>query len=162
MSNYNLNYIVSRSEQEALKEMIFKRAQERAQALNDDTQKSYADNIHNDVMELARNSFVAPKNPFSEKSEEKVTVKKEERNNDDLALEIGFAQRHISEIKSQIKYRNQNINKNFVENEINMAMESTKSEFQQKRSFTGALEFLNTQASINIASKKEKNFEIIA
>ena len=161
MSNYNLNYIVSHSEQEALKEMIFKRAQERAQALCEDTQKNYTDDIHNDVMELARNSFIAPKNPFSEKVEEKAIEKKGNINND-LTLEIGFAKRHISEIKAQINYRNQNINKNIAENEINRAMESSKEEFKQKRSFTGALEFLNTQASINIASKKEKNFEIIA
>jgi hypothetical protein len=161
MSNYNLNSIVSRSEQEALKEMIFKRAQERAQALSENTNKEFTDNIHNDVMELARQSFVAPRNPFSEKVEEK-TANIEEKNNEELALEIGFGKRHINEIKAQINYRTQNLNKDLSENEINKAMESTKNDFQHKRSFTGALEFLNTQAALNITQKKDKNFEAIA
>ena len=161
MSNYNLNSIVSRSEQEALKEMIFKRARERAQALSENTNKEFTDNIHNDVMELARKSFVAPRNPFSEKVEEK-TENIEEKNNEDIELEIGFGKRHISEIKAQIKHRDKNSYDDLANYEIYSAMENIKKDFKPKGSFTGALEFLNTQASLNIAKKKDKNFEAIA
>ena len=66
MNNYNLNSTVTSQEAEALKEMIFKRARERAKALNEDVQSSFTSSIQNDVMDLARDSFVASKNPFSQ------------------------------------------------------------------------------------------------
>ena len=89
------NYIVSTSEAEALKEMIFKRARERAESFNHEVNDNYTTSMQNDVMDLARNSFVANKNPFSQIKE---LEKKEEISQED---EIGFAQRR-NEIKTQI------------------------------------------------------------
>ena len=59
MSSYNYDSIVSRNEAEALKEMIFKRARERADALDKEVKTSYTSDIQNDVMDLARDSFVS-------------------------------------------------------------------------------------------------------
>ena len=55
--SYKFDSIVNRNEAAALKEMIFKRAQERAQVMSEDTQS--------DVMDMARDSFVSKDNPFS-------------------------------------------------------------------------------------------------
>ena len=69
MSGYGYNNsIVSRSETEALKEMIFKRAREREEALNADTQEQYTTSVQRDVMDIARDSFVSTtkNNPFAQ------------------------------------------------------------------------------------------------
>ena len=55
--SYKFDSIVSKNEAAALKDMIFKRAQERAKSFNDDAQA--------DVMDMARDSFVSKDNPFS-------------------------------------------------------------------------------------------------
>ena len=52
--NYQLNSYVNRKEAEALKDMIFKRARERAQSMTDDVQA--------DVMSIARESFTSKGN----------------------------------------------------------------------------------------------------
>ena len=75
MSNYNLKSIVSNSEQEALKEMIFKRVRDRAQAMNDEVQNSYTKATQNEVMDLARESLTIKQNPFAEKKK-RITSKK--------------------------------------------------------------------------------------
>lgn len=160
MSNYSFNSTVSSKEAEALKEMIFKRARERAQALNEDTQKNYTTNIQSEVMEIARDSFSVSKNPFTkivETEQEKVqnnTTKKEE--------EIGFAQRNIEEIKAQIYYRNKNNNTNIANKEIASVMDDARITSERKQSFIGALDFLNSQASISLIKNRGKSFEAIA
>ena len=161
MSRYSLNSIVSHNEQEALKEMIFKRARERAQAINDDVQKTCTENIQFDVMNIARDSFKAPRNPFGkiEEKTEKIEKKPIDNKKD---VEIGFAQRNIEEIKAQIKYRNKDFNNNATEKEVNQIMSDARKDFSNKQSFTGALEFLNSQASIALIQNKNQKFEAIA
>ena len=61
MSNYKYDSIVSKTEVEALKDMIFKRARERAEALNKTVQENYTSSVQKDVMDIARESFVASK-----------------------------------------------------------------------------------------------------
>ena len=75
------NTLVNNQEADALKEMIFKRARERAQALVDETQDSYAKNMQSEVMDMARDSFVSSKNPFYEQKNVVDTEK---------STEIGF------------------------------------------------------------------------
>ena len=74
MSAFLHESIVSAQESQALKEMIFNRARERAAALASDVQESYTTNMQADVMDIARNSFRANKNPFSLDSFEKEPV----------------------------------------------------------------------------------------
>ena len=153
MSNYNYDFIVTRSEQEALKEMIFKRARERAEQLNKKTQAGYMDNVQNDIMELAHNSFTASKNPFSEKTTE------EERAKQSLSYRnIGFSERKIKDIKERINNEKKQAETSAVDNN----MKEARSEFENKKAFTGALDFLNSQASISLNYKKKATFEAIA
>ena len=167
MSNYNFNSTVSSQEAEALKAMIFKRAQERAQSLVEDTQKKYTDSFQAEVMNIARESFVANKNPFSQNVEVQ-TVKAEAQpatskvKEEQLINEIGFAKRHISEIKNQIYYRNKDVNDNIASMEVESAMDDARVSNSRKNSFTGALEFLNSQASISLMNRRKSGFEAIA
>ena len=54
---YKFDSIVNKSEADALKDMIFRRVQERSKGMSDEVQT--------DVMDLARDSFVSINNPFS-------------------------------------------------------------------------------------------------
>ena len=158
MSNYNYNSIVSNQEAEALKEMIFKRARERAQAMADEVDNNYTTSVQNEIMDLARNAFVAQRNPFSIKTETKEASLEEEKKNE----EIGFAKRRVKEFKNQITNRSNEIGSNIATNEIELVMADTRSSIGKNYSFVGALEFLNSQASIALVKNKGKTFEALA
>ena len=73
--NYQFNSFVNRREAEELKEMIFRRARERSEAMTTDIQA--------DVMNIARDSFVSNHNPFSQivkSTDEKQTISSVENN----------------------------------------------------------------------------------
>ena len=161
MSRYDYNSIVSRSETEALKEIIFKRARERAEALNKDTQNQYTTSMQKDVMEIARDSFVASKNPFSiiaetNKEEAKPVEKQEEK------AQVGFAQRSAESVKNQIETKLKTVKEEIASTEITANMLEARNAFENKKSFMGALNFLNSQASIALVNNKSKNFDALA
>ena len=159
MNAYNYDSIVSRAEADALKEMIFKRARERAEALDSEVKSSYTSNMQSDIMDLARESFVASKNPFSMedvKTEETAVKLTEEKK------EIGFPERKIEEIKSNIVYRNKAVNEQAVNSVRDANMAEARADFNKKKSFMGALNFLNSQASIALIKAGGKSFEAIA
>ena len=149
MSNYNLKSIVSNSEQEALKEMIFKRVRERAQAMNDEIQNSYTKTTQNEVMDLARESLTTKHNPFAEKK-------------DDINQEVGFAKRQVKEMQAQISQKHVNTNIEIKNREIELTMEEARTNLSNKPSFTGALNFLNSQATISLIKSKGQSFEALA
>ncbi len=156
MNSYSFNSTVSHQEAEALKEMIFKRARERAQALAEDVQSSYTNSVQNDVMELARDSFVAKQNPFSqvlEQAEENVAAKTEE---------IELAKSQVDGIKAQIDLRNKIATSELASYQVNSAMLATRDEFVKKSGFMGALNFLNSQATISLVKNKGQSFEALA
>jgi len=163
MSEYSYkSSIVSRSETEALKEMIFKRARERAEALGKDTQKQYTTAIQNDVMDIARESFSASdrSNPFAkiietpEENKEPAAEKKAE--------DIGFKQKINENIKSEIENRNKTIKEDIAKIEVTSNMLQARNEFANKKTIMGALNFLNSQASIALVNDKSKSFDAIA
>ena len=81
MNTYTSKSTVDRKEAEALKEMIFNRVRARAEAMNNEVQASYVDNVHNELMDSARVSFEATKNPFSlSAASPKVEQKVQEKN----------------------------------------------------------------------------------
>ena len=149
MSNYNLKSIVSNSEQEALKEMIFKRVRDRAKAMNDEVQNSYTKATQNEVMDLARESLTIKQNPFAEKKE-------------DNKQEIGFAKRQVKEIKAQVSQYQANATNDIKNKEVEFTMEEARANLNNKVSFTGALNFLNSQASIALIKNKGQKFEALA
>ena len=68
MYSYNRKSIVSNSEIQALKEVIFERARERAEAMANSAQNQYTSSFKAEIMEIARNSFNSPSNPFAQNS----------------------------------------------------------------------------------------------
>ena len=107
-------------------------------------------------MNLARESFISNKNPFSEKKE---VDKYEEKVN---SQEIGFAKRQVKEFKKAIEEKNNLNNSEIINIEIESAMSEARANLSNKKTFIGALQFLNTQATIDLVQKKAKNFEILA
>ncbi|MCM1003422.1 MAG: hypothetical protein NC408_03670 [Candidatus Gastranaerophilales bacterium] len=160
MSSYKFDSIVNRQEADALKEMIFKRARERAESMTKESQESYTSAVRNDIMDLARDTFVSNKNPFSAAVEPKVEEKAEMPVKKDV--EVGFSQRKIEEVKAQINYRNRVSSDEIANNEIEETMTEARAEFSNKTSFMGALNFLNSQASITLVNKRGKKFEALA
>lgn len=152
--SYKFDSIVNRNEAAALKEMIFKRAQERAQVMSEDTQS--------DVMDMARDSFVSKDNPFSKIIEntkpsvvepEKVQpakVEPEQKNE-----EIGFP---MPEARLQ---QNKIINNQMTANAINNNMAEAREALSNNKSFMGALNFLNSQAAVSLMRTRADKFEIV-
>ena len=155
MSYYNS--VVSNSEQEALKEMIFNRARERAKALSEDVQASYTTSVQSDIMEMARDSFVSNKNPFSIQE-----TKKEDPKTTNNDSEIGFAKRQVNDVKNQFSQKSKTINSEIANKEVYSTMEGARSLYEKGTSFMGALDFLNSQASISLVKNKGKSFEALA
>ena len=152
--SYKFNSIVNKQEADALKEMIFKRAQERAEVLNNGEQA--------DVMTLARNSFVSKNNPFSAIAEQTInnTKLKEETEKieatiPDKQMEIGFP---IKKRENKIQTTRQvEIVKSEIENNMLQARES----LNNKESFMGALNFLNSQAAVSLIRTRADKFEMV-
>lgn len=152
--SYKFDSIVNRNEAAALKEMIFKRAQERAQVMSEDTQS--------DVMDMARDSFVSKDNPFSKIIEntkpsvvepEKVQpakVEPEQKNE-----EIGFP---MPEARLQ---QNKIINNQMTASAINNNMAEAREALNNNKSFMGALNFLNSQAAVSLMRTRADKFEIV-
>ncbi|MCQ2744627.1 MAG: hypothetical protein MJ230_07555 [bacterium] len=162
MYRYDYKSTVSKNESEALKELIFNRARERAKALNNDTQENYTTSFKNELMDIARDSFNSSKNnPFAQINESKISnqmpeIKEEKK-------EIGFPERKISEnLKAEIEYKSKLIKENASQDEIKSIMKDAGMDFENKKNFIGALNFLNTQASLSIVNKRTKGFEAIA
>lgn len=169
MSVYSHNSIVSPQESQALKEMIFNRARERAAALAADVQESYTSSMQVDVMDIARNSFKSTKNPFSvENLESESVVEKAEVKTDSQVVAanyddgLGFSQRKVESIKSQINFRNKLVVEKVAQEAVNANMAEAREDFVKKPSFMGALDFLNSQATISLVKSKGKSFDAIA
>lgn len=169
MTGYNYNSIVSRHEAEALKEMIFKRARERAEALAKDVQEEYTSSAQNDVMEIARNSFVASKNPFSLTAEVKTPENKTNSlppdsvsENDSKAEEVGFPPRKADAVVKRQEYKIKNSGEEIIKSTIESNMNEARSALSKKQSFMGALNFLNAQATVALIKKNGQSFEALA
>lgn len=152
--SYKFNSIVNRQEADALKEMIFKRAKEKSENLNNAEQT--------EVMDLARESFVSKNNPFSDIVEQtknniqtKQNSEKIEAQTSNQEPEIGFPlKRRENKITTT---RQAEIVKSEIENNMLNARES----LNNKQSFMGALNFLNSQAAVSLIRTKAEKFEMI-
>ena len=161
--NYQLNSYVNRQEAEALKEMIFKRARERANAMTGDVQA--------DVMNIARESFVSKNNPFSQiinqtaetpaKQETQENAKQEEtaasklhefiNSVEENSEKVGFTQKNLF---AGIDGQNRLIKEQMTASQIQNNMIEARQELSNKKSFMGALEFLNSQAAASLLNKR--------
>ena len=150
--SYKFDSIVSKNEAAALKDMIFKRAQERAKSFNEDAQA--------DVMDMARDSFVSKDNPFSKIIEntkpENKTVEPEAVEKKQKDDGVGFPM--PKEVKLQ---QNQVINNQITSSAINSNMREAREALTNKKSFIGALNFLNSQAAVSLMRTRADKFEIV-
>ena len=130
--NYQFDSYVNRQEANALKEMIFKRARERANAMTSDVQA--------DVMNIARESFVSNNNPFSQilaqQAEEVETTQKVEESEvkettalhtfvdevEQQAEKVGFPQKNLfAASANQYKKISEQISSSQIVNNMNEA-----------------------------------------
>ena len=162
--NYSLNSYVTKQEAEALKEMIFKRARERANAMTSD--------FHADIMEVARESFESKNNPFSQiltQASEKASVVKEEPVQQTTAPsalhdfvdaieaaeasvnDVGFPQKNLFSAGAN---QNRVIKEQLVAAQVQNTMIEARQGLSNKKSFMGALAFLNSQAAASLLNKR--------
>lgn len=152
--SYKFNSIVNKNEADALKDMIFKRARERSQALNEDVQA--------DIMDIARDSFVSNNNPFSRIIESQ-PVNNEKTETPKAAIEeveqsdtgLGFPVREPK--LRQDRVINEQISSTVIKNN----MLEARNTLSNKQSFMGALNFLNSQAAISLIKTRADRFEMI-
>ena len=164
--SYQLNSYVNRQEVEALKDMIFKRARERANVMTSD--------VKAEVMDIARESFVSKNNPFSHiltkaqevktNSEIQKDDKIEETNTtalhefvdkvEDANNQIGFPQKNLFASGTAGANQGRIIKEQLITTQIQNNMIEARQELSNKKSFMGALEFLNSQAAVSLMNKR--------
>lgn len=157
----NTNYksaIVNQQEVNTLKNIIFSRVRERTDSLVNEE--------HGEVMDLARNSFVSENNPFSaiiKRTEESFRSAAENKTNtagqdDTQTDEIGFSVKHVA---SQLSNQNRIISEQIAAATINNTMYEAREGLSSKKSFMGALNFLNSQAAVSLIKTRADRFEIV-
>ncbi len=170
MTTYQYSFITNRDEIAAIRDMIFKRAQERSDKnfaaetnadinLNTGIDNSYKDSFRNEILDNARNSFVKANNPFPLNNKHDEEKLKEEISNHKIYEDIGFSQKNkrlhskLEELQQNLEQKNKLINEALVNNARNSVMNDARGNLQNRKSFTGALDFLNMQASIKQGDK---------
>ena len=144
---YKFNSIVNKNEADALKEMIFKRVRERAQSMNED--------MHSDIMDIARDSFVSSNNPFSrivESSPVQQEAKEPEAKAQDNSIGFPVKEPALKQAKINEQISTAVINNNMLE---------ARNTLSSKQSFMGALNFLNSQAAVSLIKTRADRFEMI-
>ena len=153
--SYKFNSFVNRSETEALKEMIFRRVKERDTSDSQETK--------NEVMDLARDSFVSKNNPFSQIVEQAAQKtekleKAEKVEPSDLKAEIGFPQRNLN---SHAANQERTVANQTAIAEIQNNMIEARNTLSNKKSFVGALNFINSQAAVSLMRTRSDKFEVV-
>jgi len=150
--NYKFDTVVNRTEANALKEMIFKRVRERSENMTEDFQE--------DVMNVARDSFVSKNNPFSQIINTPIENKNVERISDtDNKPEIGFPQR---ELKPRAIEETRIIKEQIMAATVQSTMNDARNALNNNKSFMGALEFLNSQGAVSLMRTRSDKFEALA
>lgn len=159
--SYNFNSFINQGEADALKEMIFKRANERA--------KMYSDDVHAEIMDLARETFVSNGNPFSKIIEQETINKKNiqatsvtKSEPTEANEEIGFPQKPIRERLKAIRQKTNISNELLIQHTINNSMSEARASLSNNKSFMGALNFLNSQAAVSLLKTRADRFEVIS
>ena len=157
--SYELNSFVNRQEAEALKELIFKRAKERANKITDD--------FHAEIMNIARESFVSNNNPFSqtsvqtaEKSAPANSMHETEKTSalhkyteiaEKQAEEVGFP---LKKLAQGLANQNKIIKEQITAAQVQNTMIEAREGLSNKKSFMGALAFLNSHAAASLLNQR--------
>lgn len=155
MSNINFNLNSGNDDYNSLKEAIFKRAREKAEALNSELKSSYTSDVKNDIMDSARISV--RNNPFINLLEEPVEVESTPQIKE--RKEIHHSREWTSSKSRRMPSR---INNELYTAAIREgAMREASETIRQNQNIMNSLRFLNTQAAIalNDRNRKEENLE---
>ena len=144
MSNINFNLNSNNNEYNTLKEAIFKRAREKAEALNAELKTNYTSDIKNDVMESARlsvrnNPFL---NLFEEEEVQEVTTEVKPLPSKEIRHSRDYQPTKPRRFNS--KLNNDLYNAAIIDNAMREASETVR----QNKNIMQCLTFLNTQAAI--------------
>ena len=159
--NTKFNFIVNNTEMNALKEMILKRAAEKAEQKTEEE--------HTEIMDMARNSFISKNNPFSQIANQSTTetssfsstndkvnkASSTKETNLNKTHEIGFP------IKQQDKIIQTRVLNNIKNQTLISNMKDARESLNQNLQINTAVKFLNNQALISLLKEKSKTFEII-
>ena len=161
--------VVNNSESLILKDMIFKRIAERNNAISND--------IKDDIMNDARESFSNSRNPFGNITQElsldldndiltnATPVETKSAENVTNNNGIGFEQKvsNISDLKIQkLKNNNTRIYNSFSSAAITNNMMEASNNLRSNVNFVGALNFLNNKATEELLKNKGAKFDIVA
>ena len=161
--SYQFDSYVNRSEAESLKKMIFQRVRERAESMTSDVQA--------DIMNIARESFVSNNNPFSQilneqQQEEKIQEPVQQSEPKTTAFheyveakaaqteEFGFPQKPM--VRQAIS-QNLSIKEQASARVVQSTMREAREGLSNKKSFMGALAFLNSQAAVSLLNSRAGN-----
>ncbi len=146
MSNINFNLNNGKEDFTSLKEAIFKRAREKAEALNAEVKDSYTNDVKADIMESARVSV--RNNPFMnlfEENDEKVEtqpVKEFQKTEIMHSRNIDYKQSKPKRFSSKIN------NQLYTAAIREGAMREASETLRKNQNVLMSLKFLNTQAAI--------------
>ena len=145
MSNINFNLNSNNEDYNSLREAIFKRAREKAEALNTELKSGYTSDFKNDVMESARVSV--RNNPFINLFEEETSVTEEPKVE---ANEVRPEIKHSRDWQpAKAKRMPSRLNNQLYTAAIREgAMREASATIHQNKSLMASLNFLNTQAAI--------------
>lgn len=168
--SYQFNSYVNRQEAEALKEMIFRRARERSSSMTSDVQA--------DVMNIAHEAFVSKNNPFSmilnqtsedtkttnaqsdvEKQDAEISsIKASSGTAEKISDNIGFPQKNLKILPNT---QNKIIEEQVTAAQIHSTMREARNGLANRKSFMGALEFLNSQAAASLLNKRASGLDMV-
>ena len=143
MSNINFNFNSNNEDYTSLKEAIFRRAREKAEALNSDLKSGYTSDIKNDIMESARVSV--RNNPFINLLDEETSVE-EVRSVATPKAEIKHSRDWHAKKTRQMPSRLNN--QLYTAAVRDGAMREASETIRQNKDLMASLTFLNTQAAI--------------
>jgi len=151
---------IDRKETASIKDAIFKRAREKANSLTQEKNEGYTSQVQNDVMDVARESFQATsKNPFNQFLENvglqnRITDAVDEVQASQVSQPTAEqAVKQTPEIpERQVKHNIESVsNNNYVKGVQDEVMASAGKKYRLETNLTMTLNFLNTQAAIQMA-----------
>lgn len=153
---------IERSEVASIKDAIFKRAREKSNSLAKEKSENYTSQMQNDVMEIARVDFQASSmNPFNQfkdsigLSQPEPVVQQTVQQTELPKLEEVFAR----EVKHNIESVS---NKTFTQSVKDETMTAARNQFRQETNLMATLNFLNTQAAIQMAKSAHSKINFSA
>lgn len=157
MDNFHFVQVKPKIEQKEvslIKEVIFKRAREKAQQMNDEQNAQYTTDVKNDIMEIASANFKSSEfNPFNKFKESMgLNTPKVETPAEPVAETKAEPAQELSPKFKPLKHNVQSVsNSNYSNSVKDETMTAARNQFRHNMDLTTSLNFLNAQAAIQMA-----------